>query len=50
MTVDTMLGLKIRHGRLYIEPNLPSSLTGYKAKYHLDGEILNIEVSKKDGA
>ena len=26
-----MLGLRLRRGRLYIEPNLPSSLPGFRA-------------------
>ena len=40
-----MLGLKIRGGRLYIEPNLPKSLDGYSAEIDIDGRKLDIKVS-----
>ncbi len=45
VAVENMLGLKIRGGRLYIEPNLPKSLDGYSAEIDIDGRKLDIKVS-----
>ncbi|MBE6948307.1 MAG: hypothetical protein E7456_00460 [Ruminococcaceae bacterium] len=42
--VESLLGLNIREGRLFIEPNLPEDWTGYEARW-IDGDrVLNIAV------
>ena len=41
---ETLLGLRLRTGRLFIEPNLPDSCPGYSVDYKTDFGILHIEV------
>ena len=41
---ETLLGLKMRNGRLFVEPKMPERLYPARVKYTLNGETLVIEL------
>lgn len=43
---EWMLGLRLRSGRLFIEPILPSGMNGYKAVIHTGRATVRIDVSR----
>ncbi len=44
--VEELLGLSLREGRLWVEPNLPSDWPGFRVKWELPGGRLEIEVKR----
>jgi len=51
-TISEILGLRKRGNKLRIEPNIPISWDGYKATYHYNNTVYNVEVvkSRKESA
>ena len=43
--VESLLGLNIRNGRLFVEPNLPDYWDGFEARWIDDGEVIVISVN-----
>ena len=46
VAVGELLGLKVREGRLFVEPNLPTDWPGYSANWTLPGGLLRIQVRR----
>ena len=46
MAVGELLGLKIREGKLFVEPNLPPDWPGYSADWNLPAGLLHIQVRR----
>ena len=46
VAVQELLGLKVRSGRLDVEPNLPQEWPGYEAVWRLSGGELSISVQR----
>ena len=44
VAIEYLLGLKVRDGRLFIEPNLPTSWNGFEAVWNLSDRALKIKV------
>ncbi|MCL2563994.1 MAG: hypothetical protein FWE08_08185 [Oscillospiraceae bacterium] len=45
VAMENMLGLHLRDGKLYIEPNLPKALPGYTVDWRMGEETWHIEVA-----
>lgn len=43
---EELLGLRVRDGRLFVQPRLPQSWRGYQADWRLEGKLLHIRVSR----
>ncbi|MGE4483528.1 MAG: glucoamylase family protein [Oscillospiraceae bacterium] len=46
---ETVLGLHVRDGRLFVEPNLPPEWNGYEADRLIGDMVLHINVVRKSG-
>lgn len=46
VATETMLGIRRRGGRLYIEPSLPDDIKGYSAEIKIDGTYIRLSVSR----
>ena len=46
VAVGELLGLKVREGRLFVEPNLPPDWPGYSAQWTLPAGLLRIRVRR----
>ncbi|MCL2842504.1 MAG: hypothetical protein FWE28_03425 [Oscillospiraceae bacterium] len=44
VAMENLLGLHLRDGKLYIEPNLPKAMPGYVVEWKAEGEMWRIEV------
>ena len=44
--VEELLGLKVREGRLFVEPHLPEDWPGWTGEWELDRGRLSIQVSR----
>jgi len=47
VAMENLLGLHLRDGKLYIEPNLPKALPGYTVEWQTTGGTWKIEVEGK---
>ena len=45
-SVEELLGLKVREGRLFVEPHLPEDWPGWTGEWELDRGRLSIQVSR----
>lgn len=46
VAVEELLGLKLREGRLLIEPNLPRDWEGFRVRWSLERAVLDIRVER----
>ena len=44
--MEELLGLKVREGRLFVEPHLPEDWPGWAGEWELDRGRLSIQVSR----
>jgi len=49
VAMENLLGLRLRDGKLYIEPNLPSQMEGYSVDWQTGETVWRIQVEKSGG-
>ncbi|MDC8016091.1 GH36-type glycosyl hydrolase domain-containing protein [Tahibacter soli] len=47
--IEEILGLRVRHGRLHIDPCVPAAWRGYSAEYRWRDAVYRIAVANRDG-
>lgn len=48
--MEELLGLKVREGRLFVEPHLPEDWPGWTGEWELDRGRLSIQVSRGESS